>query len=293
MSDDGDEAWRRWRLVLGADEEADGQGLDARDQRLDAALRAIYGPAGGGSGGKGRGSLGGSAPRVSRWLGDVREFFPASVVQLIQRDAFERLGLKRMLLEPEFLAAVEADVHLVADLISLRSVMPAKTKDTARLVVHKVVDDLLARLEAATTQAVRGALNRSHRTRRPPPRDIDWPRTIRTNLRHWQAEFETIVPEKLVGFGRASARRRLDEVVLCVDQSGSMASSVVYASIFAAVLALIPALRTRLVVFDAVVADLTEELADPVEVLFGVQLGGGTDINQALAWCQDHIDDPS
>jgi hypothetical protein len=118
---DRDEAWRRWRLVLGADEAGGGRGLDARDQRLDAALGAIYGPSGAG-GGKGRGSLGASAPRVSRWLGDVREFFPASVVQLVQRDAFERLGLKRMLLEPEFLAAVEADVHLVADLISLRSV---------------------------------------------------------------------------------------------------------------------------------------------------------------------------
>ncbi len=292
LEDGPGEAWRRWRLVLGADE-ADGAGgqLDARDQRLDAALRAIYGPSGGAGGGKG--SLAASAPRVSRWLGDIREFFPASVVQLVQRDAFERLGLKRMLLEPEFLAAVEADVHLVADLISLRSVMPAKTRETARLVVRKVVDDLLERLEAATTQAVRGALNRAQRTRRPRPNDIDWARTIRANLRHWQEEQKTIVPETLIGFGRASARRRLDEVVLCVDQSGSMASSVVYASIFAAVLASIPALRTRLVVFDTVVLDLTEELADPVEVLFGVQLGGGTDINQALAWCQERIEHPS
>jgi Mg-chelatase subunit ChlD len=287
-----DEAWRRWRLVLGADE-ADGERrLDDRDRRMDAALRAIYGPTGGGAPGSGKGSLGASAPRVSRWLGDIREFFPASVVQLVQRDAFERLGLRQMLLEPEFLAAVEADVHLVADLMSLRSVMPAKTKETARLVVKKVVDDLLARLQASTTQAVRGALNRAQRTNRPRPGDVDWPRTIRANLRHWQAEYQTIVPDKLVGCGRASARRRLDEVVLCVDQSGSMASSVVYASIFAAVLASIPALRTQLVVFDTVVLDLTEELADPVEVLFGVQLGGGTDINQALAWCQDKIEDP-
>ncbi len=290
-----DETWRRWRLVLGADDKE--SGLDARDQRLDAALSAVYGPDSGGGGGAGaggrKGSLGGSAPKVSRWLGDVREFFPAPVVQLVQRDAFERLGLKQMLLEPEFLSALEADVHLVADLISLRAVMPEKTKDTARLVVRKVVDDLLSRLESMTTQAVRGALNRSQRTHRPRPGDIDWPRTIRANLKHWQEEYRTIVPERLVGFGRASARRRLDEVVLCVDQSGSMASSVVYASIFAAVLASIPAMRTRLVVFDTVVADLTEDLADPVDVLFGIQLGGGTDINQALAWCQNHIDDPS
>lgn len=284
-----EEARRRWRLVLGA-EDGDGA-LEPRDQRLDAALTALYGP-GDDSGGR-KGSLGASAPKVSRWLGDVREFFPAPVVQMVQRDAFERLGLRQMLLEPEFLAAVEADVHLIADLISLRSVMPEKTKDTARQVVRKVVDELLARLESQTTQAVRGALNRSQRTFRPRPGDIDWARTIRANLRHWQAEHRTIVPEKLIGFGRASGRRRLDEVVLCVDQSGSMASSVVYASIFAAVLASIPAMRTKLAVFDTVVADLTEDLADPVDVLFGIQLGGGTDINQALAWCQANIADPS
>jgi Mg-chelatase subunit ChlD len=287
------EAWRRWRLVLGAEAEttASADRLNPRDQRLDAALRALYGP--GAGGGSSRGSLAASSPRVSRWLGDIREFFPTPVVQLVQRDAFERLGLRRMLLEPEFLATVEADVHLVADLISLRSVMPAKTKETARLVVGKVVEDLLSRLTAATTQAVRGALNRRQRTRRPRPGDIDWPRTIKANLRHWQADRNALVAETLVGFGRASARRRLDEVVLCVDQSGSMASSVVYASIFAAVLASIPALKTRLVVFDTVVLDLTEDLADPVDVLFGIQLGGGTDINQALAWCQERIEAPA
>ncbi len=281
-----DEAWRRWRLVLGADDAA---GLSPHDARLDAALDALYGA--GGAGGK-RGGLGGSMPKVARWLGDIREFFPAPVVQLVQRDAFERLGLKQMLLEPEFLIAIEADVHLVADLIALRGIMPAKAKDTARKVVRTVVDALLARLQASTVQAVRGAL-RSRRTRRPRPGDIDWGRTIRANLQHWQAEQRTIVPERLVGYGRASAQRRLDHMVLLVDQSGSMASSVVYASIFAVVLASIPALSTRLVLFDTVVLDLTEDLADPVEVLFGVQLGGGTDINQALAYCQDKIEDPS
>ena len=280
------EAWRRWRLVLGAD---DTDGLSPQDVRLDAALAALYGA---NTAGK-RGSLGGSMPKVARWLGDIREFFPAPVVQLVQRDAFERLGLKQMLLEPEFLTAVEADVHLVADLVALRGIMPSKTKDTARQVVRTVVDALLARLEASTVRAVRGALNRSRRTRRPRPGDIDWSRTIRANLQHWQPDQGTLVPERLIGHGRASAQRRLDQVLLLVDQSGSMASSVVYASVFAAVLASIPALRTRLVLFDTAVLDLTEDLSDPVEVLFGVQLGGGTDINQALAYCQDQIDDPA
>jgi len=282
-----DEGKRRWQLMLGQDRES----LSESDQRLDQALGALYDiddPAN-----KQRGSLNRSAPRVSRWLGDIREFFPASVVQVIQRDALDRLGLKQMLLQPEFLASVEADVHLIADLISLRSVMPEKTIDTARMVVKKVVDELMQRLQRRTAEAVRGAVNRARRTHRPRHSDIDWPRTIAANLRNYQPEYNTVVPEKLIGFMRHQRRLvDLDEVVLCVDQSGSMASSVVYASIFAAVMASLPVVRTRLVCFDTAIVDLTDQLSDPVQVLFGVQLGGGTDINQAVAYCEDRIEQP-
>ena len=292
--DQAQDRWRRWRLALGVDEETEsGYSLSERDQRLDQALSALYEPQSGKGRGK-RGGLGGSAPRIARWMGDVREFFPSSVVQVIQKDAFERLGLQQMLLEPEFLSIMEADVHLVADLIGLRNVMPAKAKDTAREVVAKVVRELMAKLETKTTEAIRGAINRSKRTNRPRPADIDWPRTIRANLRHYQPEYRTIVPEKLIGFGRHSKTAAdLDDVILCVDQSGSMATSVVYSSIFAAVMASIPAVKTKLVVFDTTVLDLTEDLSDPVDVLFGVQLGGGTDINQALAYCQDKVVQPA
>lgn len=283
----GDElAWRRWRLALGGD--ADDPALSPRDRRLDKAMTALYG-----DGEKKRGSLAGSAPRVARWLGDIREFFPASVVQVVQKDAFERLGLKRMLLEPEFLAGMEADVHLVADLVGLGAAMPEATKETARRVIKSVVDRLMEKLAAQTVQALRGALNRSRRTRRPRQSDIDWPRTIRANLRTYDPDRRTLVPEKLVGYGRKGRRADLDTVIMCVDQSGSMATSVVYASIFSAVMASIPALATRLVVFDTVVADLSDKLADPVEVLFGTQLGGGTDINAALAYCQAQVAEPS
>jgi Mg-chelatase subunit ChlD len=279
---------RQWRLALGADTE----GMSEGDRRLDAALGALYEATGEGAR-KGRGSLGSSAPRVASWLGDIRSFFPSPVVQVIQRDAFDRLGLKQMLLQPEFLATVQADVHLIADLIALRGAMPEATKDTARDVVAKVVRELMDRLESKTVEAVRGALNKQRRTSRPRFSDIDWPRTIGANLRHWQPDFNTIVPERLIGYGRHARRANLEEVILCIDQSGSMATSVVYASIFAAVLASIPAVATRLVVFDTAIVDLTEELKDPVEVLFGVQLGGGTDINQALAYCEGLITEPS
>ena len=283
---------RRWRLVLGAEEGATPEALSASDQRLSAALTSLYGGDEGDK--KGRGSLSRSSPKVSKWLGDIREFFPSSVVQVVQRDAFDRLGLKEMLMEPEFLSAMEADVHLVADLVSLRSVMPEKTIDTARQVIKKVVDELMEKLERKTSEAIRGAVNKSKRTFRPRFADIDWPRTINANLRHYQQEHKTIVPEKLIGFMRQNRRLvDLDEVILCVDQSGSMATSVVYSSIFAAVMASIPAVKTQLICFDTAVIDLTEDLADPVSVLFGVQLGGGTDIDQAVAYCENKIERPS
>jgi Mg-chelatase subunit ChlD len=185
-------------------------------------------------------------------------------------------------------------VHLLADLMALRAAIPEQSKDAVRSVVRKAVDDLMKRLQHRTIETLRGALNRHRRTRRPRYADIDWPRTIGANLAHYQAAHQTIVPEKLIGFARNSRTRAdLDHVVLCVDQSGSMAASVVYASIFAAIMASLPAVSTKLVCFDTAIVDLTEQLADPVDVLFGVQLGGGTDINSALAYCERQIEQPA
>lgn len=274
---------RRWRLVLGGHEDGTGIALTGRDAAMDGALEALYDS-------PRQGGLGPSAPSVARWLGDIREFFPGSVVKVMQQDALDRLGLQQMLLEPEMLAEVEADVHLVANLLSLKGVMPARTKDTARQVVRKVVDELIRRLHEPMRDAVQGSLARHVRNSRPRMREIDWHRTIRANLKHYQPEHKTIVPERKIGYGRR--RSSLKDVILCVDQSGSMASSVVYSGIFGAVMASIPAVTTRMVVFDTNVVDLSDDLGDPVDLLFGVQLGGGTDINRALAYCQGLIRRP-
>jgi Mg-chelatase subunit ChlD len=221
---------------------------------------------------------------VARWLGDIRTYFPASIVRVMQKDALERLDLKRMLLEPELLASMEPDVHLVGTLLSLSGVMPAKTKETARVVVRRVVEDLERRLANPVRQAVTGALSRSTRTRRPRAAAIDWHRTIRANLRHYQAEQRTIIAETLIGHGRR--RTSLRDIILLIDQSGSMATSVVYSGVLAAALASVRAVQTRVVAFDTAVVDLSDHLDDPVDLLFGIQLGGGTDIDRALAYAQ-------
>jgi len=299
---DETERLKRWRLVLGQDaQQAMGLQLGGQDAGLDAVLEALYGSGGsaGTGGGRGRGGagqrrsagLGASSPNVARWLGDIRSYFPSSAVKVMQQDALQRLNLTQMLLEPELLEGVEPDVHLVASLLALSKVIPDKTKDTARQVVRQVVDDLERKLANPLLQAVRGSLNRATRTNRPRGNEIDWDRTIRANLKNYLPDRGTIIAEKLVGYGHK--RSSLRDIVLCVDQSGSMATSVVYAGIFGAVLATLRAVSTRMIVFDTAVVDLTDDLHDPVDLLFGTQLGGGTDINRALAYCQQVITRPA
>ena len=291
---------RRWRMVLGGidDGETDQPGmtsmrLDGHDARIDAALAALYdAPRDRRGGGSRAGGLGSSAPAVARWLGDIRRHFPTSIVQVLQRDAIDRLKLRQLLLEPEMLRAVEPDLHLVTLLVELNRLLPDATRASARKVVAHVVNDIEQRLAARTRHAVRGALARSQRTRRPRPSDIDWGRTIHANLRHYLPEQQTVIPERLVGYGRRQ-RSLARDVIVAIDQSASMADSVVYASVFGAVLASIPAFRTHVVAFDVAVADLTPLLHDPVDVLFGVQLGGGTDIAQAIGYCQQLITRPA
>jgi len=280
-----DERLLRWRMLLGGGD-ADGTGVkpEGRLALMDKAMAALYDS-------DRKGGLGSSSPNAARWLGDIREFFPSSVVRVMQRDAMERLNMQRMLLEPEVMAAVEPDIELVATLMSLSGVIPQRAKATARQVVGKVVDNLMRKLEAPMRQAVSGALNKAVRNRRPRHNEIDWNRTIRANLRHYQPEYKTVAPETRLGHGRR--RGSLKTVIVCIDQSGSMGRSVVYSGVFGAVLASIPSLRTHVVAFDTAVADLTEKMSDPVDVLMGVQLGGGTDICRALEYVRGLITRPN
>jgi len=288
---DEDERLRRWRLVLGAEAACAGRGgegipigLSGDDLQMDRVMEALYDS-------ERSAGLGSSCPNVNRWLGDIRTYFPSPVVRIMQRDALQRLNLQQMLLEPETLETMDADIHLVGTLVSLKNVIPKKTKETARQVVRKVVEDLQRRLRNPLTEAVRGALNKATRTSRPKQGEIDWHRTIRKNLKNYMPDRGTLIVERLVGYGRR--RSSLRDIVLCIDQSGSMATSVVYASVFGAVLASLRAVSTRMVVFDTEVVDLTEELHDPVDLLFGVQLGGGTDINRAVGYCRGLIARPA
>ncbi|MCB0705019.1 MAG: VWA domain-containing protein [Saprospiraceae bacterium] len=280
-----EEKLKKWRLILGEQSDATDAGAPMEDeaQSMDAALEALYDS-------DRQGSLGSSSPNINRWLGDIRKYFPKSMVQMMQKDALARLGLKQLLSEPELLDQLEPDVELIATLLQLKEIIPDKTRETARALVRKLAAQVEANLRVPLQKAIKGAVQRAERISNPKPREIDWHLTIRRNLKHYQKEYKTIVPESLVGHSRK--KRALKEVFILTDQSGSMASSVVYAGILASVMATVPSVKTRFIVFDTNVVDLTEDLHDPVELLFGVQLGGGTDITKALNFVRSKIDRP-
>jgi hypothetical protein len=306
MTNLNQEQLKRWRLILGAASEeklqsfgAGGSLLDDEAALMDEALAAIYDETGGlgGEDGAGGGTarkagLGSSSPKLSKWLGDIRTFFPPDVVSVIQSDAIERKGLKQLLFEPELLSQVKPDIQMVATLMALKGKIPEKTKETARQLVKAVVDEIMKRLAQDLRRAVTGALNRRRHSPLPSFTGLDWNTTIRKNLKHYDQERGLLIPERVYFFDRA---RRSKEwtVILDIDQSGSMAGSVIYASIVGSIFASMPALDTRVVAFDTEVADLSGQCAqDPVDMLFGIQLGGGTDINKSVAYCEPFITEP-
>lgn len=291
----------KWRLILGKDDSQNSNlPLPSEMEGIDAALSALYEydesgnfsyGTGKGQGG-GKGGTQGSGPSISRWLGDIRTYFPDQVVEVLQNDAMQHEELKqKMIYEPEILEKATPDINLVVTLMELGKLIPSKTKETARIVVRKVVDELIQKIEQKTIAAIQGAIDKSQSKRNPKYHEINWSATIRKNLKHYQPEYKTIIPELLLGYGRKS-RKSLKDIILCLDQSGSMGRSVVYSGIFGSVMASLPNVKTKMVVFDTSVADLTEDLKDPVDLLFGVQLGGGTDINLAISYCQDLVTKP-
>lgn len=289
------EALLRWRLALGPEAEKTapeltlhhlgGAGLPGiggeRLADFDEALGFVYD-------GDPRGGRGGSRPYLPKWLGLLREFFHGDVIALVQKDAIERRGLTELLFEPETLPYLEKNVDLVATLLAARGLVPDRAKDLARAIVREVVDELRKQLESEVRTTLLGAARRNLDSPLKLARNLDWKRTIGKNLRGWDREHRRLVPDRIYFW--ANQRRRHDwDVVLAVDQSGSMSASVVYSAVMAAIFASLDVLRTRLLFFDTEVVDVTPLLVDPVDVLFASQLGGGTDINRAVAYAQAHL----
>jgi hypothetical protein len=293
---------KKWRLILGGETNKalaamsgpGGMELSGEEKIMDDALAAIYDETSGGSGSGGgkQGGPGKSAPRLAKWLTDVRNFFPEDIVSVIQSDAITKKGLKQLLLEPETLKTVKPDISMVSTLMALNRQIPEKAKESARELIKAVVDELMKKMEQDIRRAVTGALNKKNHSPLPSLTGMDWKRTINRNLKHYDADKKKIIPEKFYFFERTKKMKDWT-VILDMDQSGSMADSIIYASVMGAIFSTIPSIDTHVVAFDTEVVDLTEMCRnDPVDVLFGVQLGGGTDINKSVGYCRQFIENP-
>src|SRR5215475_5875377 len=290
---------RRWRLVLGrySDGGLRQPRLTELELRTDRALEYLYGRELDRRGIRSRsgarhGSLDASQLTTLDWLREVRELFPATVYETIQGHALDRYGMSELLRDPQLLAGLTPSEDLLRALMTLKDRADPALQAKIREIARKVMDDIMRRLKSRVETALSGTRNRFASSPLKNIRNFDWRRTIRENLKHYDATRRVLVAERL-RFHARSRRRFPWTIVLCVDQSGSMVSSVIYSAVMAAIIAGLPSLRLHLVVFDTAIVDLTDRAADPVEVLLSVQLGGGTDIGRAVNYCEQLIQQPT
>lgn len=286
----------RWRMILGEESQQDFEGMQEdfsltdREIMMDAALSAIYGGEGNQNqmGGAGKGA---SNPHISKWMKDVRTLFDPELVKVIQQDAIERKGWKQLLMEPELLEQLEPNIEMASMLLTLKDMIPSKSKDQARAYIQKIVDIINQQISSDLKRSVVAALQKKEHSPLPSASAIDFPYTIRKNLKHYSPQLETIIPERVYFFDRKQKSNHW-HVILDIDQSGSMSSSIMYSSVTACILASMNAVKTNVVAFDTTIMDLSDLCNDPVDLLYGFQLGGGTDIHRSVKYCEQLIEEP-
>jgi Mg-chelatase subunit ChlD len=289
----------RWRLVLGkySDQRLRAQALQGAQGRMDRALDYLYGREyqgrglRGDGGDRGAGSLDPSQLTLVTWLSEVRELFPRETVEVIEKHALDRYGMTELITDPQTLERLEPNQQLLRTLLTLRGHLKGDVLHLARRIVKQVVDEIRRKLESEVRQALAGRLNRFRHSPMAVAQNFDVQGTIRKNLKHFDVDRQRLVVEQLRFFER-NTRRLPWDIILCVDQSGSMADSVIHSAVMAGILAGLPAFRVKIVVFDTSVVDLTDHADDPVETLMRVQLGGGTDIAKAVRYCTQLVENP-
>lgn len=291
------EALARWQLVLGKYARAKmPDSLSGTQQRMAASLEQLYSREYRGRGVRqdkklAPGSLDPSQLNVPRWLNELRELFPKQTCERITRHALERYGMTEVVQDPQTLASLEPSAELLGAVLSLKGQMQGAVLGEVRRLIARVVEEVRRKLEQEIKNALAGRLNRFRRSHHKVARNFDARDTIRRNLKNYNPDRKKLVVEEPRFFSRV--KRHLPwEVILCIDQSGSMANSVIHAAVMAGILAALPMVRVRLVVFDTSIVDLSEHVSDPVEVLMAVQLGGGTNIGQAVRYCEQLVNQP-
>ena len=299
-----DEQVKRWRLILGqyADEHLNSNNnLGIYDKQIDQALDYLYqheyrsrgllmedkNQSSSKSGGKES-----SVYNTVNWLRQSRKLFPKSTFERMQNQAIERYHLEGILNDPNAVKELQPNFNSVRLLMSLRGKLSNSVQDEVKALIKKVVDEILRKIQTNFINAMTGKKNRFRRSLIKNNQNFDWRATIKANLKHFDHDKQRIIIEKAIFNSRATRQLPWD-IILCVDQSGSMDSSIFYSAVCASIITQLPAVRLHLLVFDTQVVDLTHLASDPVEILMTVQLGGGTNIGYALNYAEKKIINPS
>lgn len=287
----------RWRLVLGREAEPQTGGLGGQDGERDAALEYLYKR----EYSQGRnvkqpddrhGGLEDSQLSVPEWINQIHELFPQRTIERIEKDALERYHLEEMVTNPDLLKRAQPSQTLLKAVLRTKHLMNQEVLALARNLVRKVVEQLIEKLATNIRQPFIGRANRQQRSWIKIAKNFDPATTVRRNLANYDPKTRRLYIK--TPYFNSRVRRQVDrwQIIITVDESGSMMNSVIHSAVMASIFWGIKTLRTHLIIFDTAVVDLTQDCVDPVETLMKVQLGGGTDIGQALAYAETLIDQP-
>ena len=297
LTDEERQTLTRWRLVLGKTAEQHGiciGGEDEQARRIDSLVGYLFAESGSqGQFNDRQGGLGpGHAMNVPRWVDEVGQLFPRQAKEVLERELINRRGLRELMEKPEILERIEPNQELVKTLLTHRDLMNEKTRALARKIIDQVVQELKAKLKVQIEPAITGAIRRDKHSPRRVYRNLDLQRTVRRNLRNFDAGSRKLLVDRLY-FHAAERKSRPWHVIVAVDQSGSMLDSAIYSAVMASIFVELPSVRTSFFLFDTEIADLTDQAGQPVDVLLSLQLGGGTDITKALRYGYQLVRQPA
>ncbi len=288
----------KWRLILGKysdnqigfKEEASSLNYMDMDVLLDYLYSREYGEEDGVRRERG-GSLDPSNLTVPSWITKIREVFPKETVEILEKHALDKYELTELLTDKEVLEKLEPNKELLKNILQMKHLMKGEILETAKQIVKKVADDITKKLENDVKKAIVGRVNKNKSSLIKSSRNIDYKRTIKANLKNFDTEENRLVVDK-VYFNDRVKKYNPWNVIIAVDESGSMLDSVIHSAIMAGIFSKLPMLKTNLVIFDTEVVDLSGYIDDPVTTLMSVQLGGGTNITKALQYCETLIENP-
>ncbi|MCA9151435.1 MAG: VWA domain-containing protein [Planctomycetales bacterium] len=285
----------RWRLVMGQGSEELCGGLSGDDQQREACLEFLYNREFGESRNvrtDGKSGLGASALTVPEWINQIHELFPKRTIERLEKDALERYQLDDLVTNPDVLSRAQPNQTLLKAVLRTKHLMNQDVLKMAQHLVRQVVEELMKRLAEEVRSAFQGAIDRRQRSMLRIAKNFDIQTTLRRNLKNYDPEHRRVLIETPYFYSRMCRKVDRWQLIVLVDESGSMLDSVVHSAIMAAIFFSMPMLKVHLCIFDTSVVDLTADCVDPVETLLKVQLGGGTDIGQALAYAASLVENP-